>query len=352
MPPAFAGGALYIADTGRNGWNKFHTWKNGSLPPEERVALIPGVMSVIAPGRVPLVLARNAMWGVTSSPLAAGSRMYVRSHRALYCLERTGEEGARYEGQRVIRCLLAQMPPVQVANQAEPVRPKAASKLPNEWRSTDLDLGMLLVGWSNVGPVPGGSEDAAARELGFPAAPNFLARRGNAGAAGRELPVRTLTRRSLFEYPPKLMVDPMEEGPAYDLSLVHRMEGAKEPEADSVSFWAALLNMERAMTVRVDLTGAPEGTRFWIGGEEVKHGQRAYLDRGNYPLAMRVKVGDARTLVPFRPTIWPAVSPEAESKARKTVLDAVRPWMLRAMKAAAGTAEARTAEEFLGARNY
>lgn len=348
MPPAFAGGALYVADTGRNGWNKFHVWKNGSLPPGERVALIPGVMSAIAPGRTPLVLARNAMWGVTSSPLATGSRMYVRSHRALYCLERTGEDGARYEGQRVLRSLLVQIPPAPSAGEAEPARPKAASKLPREWGGIDLDPGMLIVGWFIVGPIPGGSEDAAARELDFPAAPNFLGKSGNAGVAGRELPVKMLTRKSLYEYPPKLMVDPMEDGPAYDLSLVHRMEGAGEAEANSVSFWAALLNMERAMTVRVDLTGAPEGTRFWIGGEELKHGQRAYLDRGNYPLALRVKIRDAKGLVPFRPAVWPAVSPESESKTRKAVLDAARPWMLRAMKAAAGTPEAKTAESVLG----
>jgi hypothetical protein len=337
MPLILAGKILYTADTARNGHNKFAVWKNGSLPKEDRIALIPGVMSSVAPGRHPLVLGRNAMGGVTSTPVAEGPRLYVRSHRELFCLERN-DAGKAYEADQVIRSLLAQIPPAPPAADGGPVAITPVKALPYDYRPQELEPGYLLVGWNILAPLTA-DEAVLAKETGFPAQPNFVAKRGKISVAGSELELRSMVIKGLYRYPSEIMTDPMTIGPAYDLNRIHQQK------TGSLGLWAGIVRLQRPMVLRVDL-GGTDRARLWLGGVEVRHGQRVRMERGDYALALRTTLAEARETA-FQPRLWPAITPERETAHRQALIGAARPWLERLLPAASPP-QAQAARSLLG----
>jgi len=331
MPPVIAGGVLFVADNGRNGYNKFWRWKNGSLPPEERKKLIPGAMSAVLPGRDPIVLARNSMHGMVSTPVFEGNRMYIRSKLALFCIGRDDAASKRFESEQVARTILRQIPPAPPANDQDPVGPPRVHRLPAEYSPGHFAPEQIMAAWGIVGPFPGDG-GAAVAELNHPANPRIFKRtKEPVTIAGVSVMPHAVSRRKLNDWPSEVLVDKLGTTPLYDLARIH---AGKD---NTTCLWSTILHSDRDWVLRVDLDGFA-GARLWIGGVELKDGQRIRLTRGNYAIAMRTMIGDVSALPrSFRPTFWHAESREAEVKLRRARLRGTTKWLKRAVKHASDT---------------
>jgi len=192
----------------------------------------------------------------------------------------------------------------------------------------------MITGWDILGPLDAAQAVAAAKELRLPAQPAFAGRRGTVTVAGAEIGLRNIRIKDIYRYPPDLMVDPQEDGPAYDPALVHG------GTAGSTVWWGCYLLVERPQTLRVDLGGAPGG-RLWIGGQELRQGQRVRLVRGHHLFVMQTVVDDPASARPFRPCLWSAETPERERARRQALIAAARPWLEKALAAGADLPEVR-----------
>ncbi len=306
-PPAtVAGGLVIVGDNGRSDYNKHQSWRNASLPAEERKPLLPANMTVLRGGATPVVLARNAMEPLTMGPAVADGRLYVRTQHALICLARTGAAGERYEAEQVAATVLATLPTTQ-PDESPVIETKPLTALPREYQPEPLVIGDFVGGWNCLAPVPAGEREATRKAWEFPG--------GTKLAASKE-PRRFETRKQTA-YPSEFVTEHMAFGFFYDLARVHQRQPG------TVCLWSMIARNDRERVVRLDLGDV--AARFWFNGVPVAHNQRVRLRYGDHLLAMETTLAEP---VPseyrFRVRFWDSRGWAEEQRARANMINRVR----------------------------
>lgn len=319
MPPAIAAGRLYLAEDGRNRYNRDTAWADSQKPTEQRRPMHPSAgMVVCTTGAAPTVLARNRGLvndGPTMAPAFADGAMYLRTRVGLFCITHTGAEGRRYETERVAATVLAELP-LMPWDPAEPQVGQPLTELPYSFRPEALPVGRLLSGWWVSAPA---SPDAAAA-LGFPDCPKLA---GNSSTVAG-LAVRVWERKKDYDPPHEHMARDWSLGLSFDLVRIH------DHQPGSVCCWATIVSVDRERVLRLEQPLS--GVALSIGGVLLSHGQRIRLTRGNYRICVHSTLpADPGPELRWTPRFWPADTAAEEVAMRRATVERVRPWLERAV---------------------
>lgn len=344
VPMALAGGHLYVADLGN--WfgmkkSSFHL----------------GAMSVITPGRKPVVLARNRIGQLNAAPAFDGDRMYLRYWYSLMCIGYTGREGRLYEAETVAREAISSM---------FPDRPDVdVSKAAKIKGSGGGAAGALLTRrtpgtWVFVGPVAEAETGALRAALLNSDLRQLMASKGDAGLSvagkhykpepvdhvptpaeeygimkhivskvGKEYQERKKQR--LKKGPPTVWRRSVIEGdngpPGSELVL-----SRKSLRPGTACYLFTTLGNDLPRIMRLEL--AAPGARAWLSGTEVRHNQLVDLSAGCIPMVVEVTaVDDAseQDLV-LAPRFWQVWEAERDLADWKEDVELRRPYLANIVK--------------------
>lgn len=336
-------------------------WSIGCAVPDSGVFMIGGDrifqggarppfhITVIDRGRDPVVLARNFMDRCYGGPAFDAERMYLRQYLGVTCVGYTGEEGRRFEARRVADTVMEPLqarPPADVpavrnvsCGRGGGGRDEGASVL-------EPNLAPSL--WFYAGAFPVSNADAVSSVLAN------AARLGDGravSAGGAEVKIVALT-------PEKVPVvgrctdaiDPENYTLVWRQRLLVPLHAILNGKTPCVAYFIAKLeNYRQEQTLRYEQP--LPGTRTWMGGVEIRDGDRVHVERGVCNLLVEVKV-DAD--VPERPGLflearfWDSSDPAAELAQWKKGVKRIQPHLDRVVELAPDSVEAARAKVLLG----
>ena len=235
--------------------------------------------------QVQLIAKNHIDLATTASPLFAGSRMYLRSPKALTCIAVTTDAGRKYQAQALAAALLKEIgaPPATAAPRVvEPtVLPDAAGgKVPVgklvDGRSTEF--------WLAAGPFPGGGAKLDAGGL----KPRIA---GAVRCNDQTKPFAAVSRDYAYNDPPTYVRSYTLQGTG---DIVPTFSTRLDPQCCSglqagAGVFLTVLDNTRDRIV-VPTLQRPNVTQ-WLGGKGVKLGEPLHLGPGLYPYVVCVAPG-------------------------------------------------------------
>ena len=307
----------------------------------------------------PLRLANNAIDRTYGAGAIEGDRIYIRGYYGVTCVGYTGQAGRRYEARTIARNLLDDMFP-QCPGGGElrdvPMRSESAVKdypyghprcVYTAPRNCLLLSGRAAHRWWLVGPLPAGSGPAALAAFGGPDKP--LRGDETFQLDGKQYAWGPLSQPFLAVRDFK----PWRLDPA-NFTDIHRVRRAADlgkalgGRGGCTCFVMTELRSERAQVMRFEQPLA--GARAWIGGVEVRHGDRVRFGEGVCQLLMQIDVGPlpAEGLW-LSPRLWDSPDPAAERAAWLAREKRIRHWLEEVIRLAPDSPEALAAGRITGA---
>lgn len=264
VAPLLAGGRLFVAD-------------GGDPVPGFGGTITHGQMAVVAPGRTPLVLARNPTGRMRAAPVCDGPRLYLRTYDGVVCLAVTNAAGRRYQSETLARTVIEEIgdrPPAPVL-----IEPAA---LPRPADDSGMALARLVEkqtpdAWLMAGPFAAGADplDAAAVAALRPALGVRIGAGANSGA--------------FVPAPARAMLN---DARARGLDTA----GAIGRRAQSITYYHTLLDCPLAGVYQAEVRGV--GATVWLDGQPLREGDMVRFGVGVYPLLMRVQLGAIPAFMP------------------------------------------------------
>jgi len=266
--PAAAGGRLYFTDAGDGKYDG--TREHGQV-------------AVAMPGDVPLVIADNVCGKLNSTPIAAGDALLLRTRDGLACLRVDGEEGARFQRERIAHYLNDRLPRFPGIAKVATIPAEETDFFAEEGVPvTKLVEGVMPHDWLVLGP--GGRADgdplaAAGGQAGI--RPRVGTEVGDLGAFA---PLDRDHLRIGYN-----VVVYWSDRPPKTYSLDVGLLTGKEP---STTWLYTVVTNDRTRTLQAKfkkIGGAK--MRLWLAGAPVGEDEVVRLEPGFYPVMLRVDLG-------------------------------------------------------------
>lgn len=251
-PPAVSDGLVFMADHG-TALGKTFPYAN---------------LTVVQTGPRGRIIAKNSLpESFSAGPVFDGDMSFYRSEPAMVCVGYTGEEGKAFEAEQNARWVLsdfaAEPPSKAAAKKMEALKSPPWDRLPLQVIDAKIKEPM-----ATIGPCPLSAADELLRELGGPEkAPLW---------DGREVKVGGATVKAT----------------AVDGRFVkmHKTFEELRGKTNVAQYFFGILRNPRDWTVRAHI--AMPAAEIWLGGQPVANQDRVELRRGDYPLLIRVKIGE------------------------------------------------------------
>jgi outer membrane protein assembly factor BamB len=278
----------------------------------------------------PWPVAMNVNERSHTGPVFDGERMYLRTYDAITCIARKGEDGARYEREVNARTVIKAFPGEIGKRAVTELRPVEDA---NAWVGGPASMYTPGEGpdqWVFAGPFPKADGKDALESLGGCAKAQ--------PAAGKQVTFEGTTCTFAA-------VDPRHITPK-GLDT----DGPTGKDRKGQSFFFAWLIVGKAEYV----TWNPRrpGVRLWVGGREVLEDQLLKLDKGAYPVLMRIALPEDFLEGPGMVVNTAFAASEDPAETRKKDIALVREgrnYLKLVVEVLPGTDEARQAATLLKA---
>jgi hypothetical protein len=313
-------------------------------------------MVVVTREEKPLRLANNAIDRTYGAGAIEGERIYIRGYYGVTCVGYTGEEGKRYEARTVARNLLDDL--YADRPQDRPVRdvpmtsqsplkdfPYGTPRNVPGARNCYLLSGFAPHRWWMLGPLPPDFAEQAFAAFG--AAKKPLQGDETVKAGGKEY-VWGPVCQSFLQVPgfKTWELDPANFTDIHRMRRVVDLGKAIRGQAPSVVFLMAEISSAGPQTMRFEQT--LPGVRAWIGGVEVKHGDRVKFGTGVCQVTLEVKVQK----IPadglwISPRFWDSEDVKAETSEWEAEMKRRTPYLDAVIQCASDSPEAAAAQHAL-----
>jgi outer membrane protein assembly factor BamB len=314
-------------------------------------------MVVVTRGDHPIRLANNAIDRTYGSGIIEGDRIYIRGYYWVTCVGYTGEEGRKFEARTVARNLLDDVYAGRPGEFAAFDAPMAASSTINFYTyqhprniyscagTCRLRSGHAPHRWWVLGPVPKERAAAAIEASGGPAGPKACDE--TVTVEGKEYGWGPLYQEYLklpdfksWELDPANFADIHRLRRVVDLSPLVKAKGP------GTFLLTTDLESEAPQTMRFEQT--EPGIRAWVGGKEVRHGERIRFAKGFCRLFLEVEVEAPPAQGPFiSPRFWASEDVEKERTAWVRAVERRKSYLEDAIRLAPESAEATAAKRLL-----
>jgi outer membrane protein assembly factor BamB len=308
----------------------------------------------------PLHLANSVIDRTCGTGAVEGDRIYFTGHNFAMCVAYTGDGGKAYEARAIARNLLDQMEPerpkakatgtVKVTSQSgERLMAPAAYGTPRYVGGIGATLllnGQAPHSWWAVGPFPAGSEETALQAIGGPAAKVRGDEAVTVGDTKREWgPLSS----DWMKPPTGIKTWELDWANFTDIHRVRRvvdLAAATGRREDAVWILATELRSDAEQVMRFD--HELPGSRVWVGGKPVQHGDRIAFEKGAFRMIVLLSVAK----IPagglwLSPRFWTSDDPEREETDWIGFGRRVKPYLERATALAPDSGEAGEARRVL-----
>jgi hypothetical protein len=308
---------------------------------------------------VPLRLANNAVDRTYGAAALEGDRIYMRGYYGATCIAYTGDEGRRYEARTVVRNLLDEMHPRRPTDGAVRAIPMAGESALTEYRyghpryiykappNCLLLSGQAPHRWWVAGPVPAASAERALAALG---APGKMLRGDEAFRLdGKEYVWGPLCQSFLqvADFKP-WELDPANFTDIHRVRRVSDLGKALAGRGRGACFAMTELRSEREQVMRFEQ--ALGGARAWVGGVEVRCGDRVKFGKGVCQLLLQIKLDvPPGARLELSPRFWASEDFAKEDAAWLARAKRIRPYLENVIRLAPNSEEAVEARAVLAA---
>jgi hypothetical protein len=314
-------------------------------------------MVVLARGKDPLRLANNAIDRTYGSGIIEGDRIYIRGYYWVTCVGYTGEEGRKFEARTVARNLLDDVYAGRPGESAAFDAPMAASSTINLYTSQHprningcaatclLRSGHAPHRWWILGPVPEGKAAAAIEASGGPAGPKACDE--TVTVDGKQYGWGPLYQGYLQVPDFKSWeLDPANFADIHRLRRVVDIAPLVKARGPGTYLLTTDLESDAPQTMRFEQT--TPGIRAWIGGKEVRHGERIRFAKGFCRLFLEVEVDAPPVQGPFiSPRFWASEDVKQEIADWEAAVKRRRPYFEEVIRVDPDSVEAASARKLL-----
>ncbi len=272
VDPVVAGGYLFCFDSGGG--------SHGGHPTHAQVTIMTAEAE-------PITVAKNLLeMGLSSAPVFAGQRMFVRSGRSLMCIAVDGQEGKAHQARKLAEALLAEIGASPVIGEPRQIPPPPAP-LPDRLLPVGkLQDDLATQYWLGAGPVSGDVELSGAE------AASLAPRAGQTVAVdGKELTFKPVAREYAAPLPTAFAAQYSLQGTGENVpvfrTLVDPRAVAGETEGTGLLYTVLVNNRDRIVLPTLQADGVTQ----WLAGEQLRNDQPLHLVPGLYPLLVRVEPG-------------------------------------------------------------
>ena len=330
-PPVLAGEYIFLAEN-----RGFGPHAGGPLEKREVV--------VIKSGENPYVICRNVTPYAAGIPVFDGPLMVMRREKDVFAASMKGEEGQKYQVQRLAETLVEQVVPQPETGTKRIAA--LAGVVPGENTPVDKFLNEKApFRWLVAGPFPKSDNGHLPKALAgatksLPAAGTEISDGGTKHALA-PIPIRDIPSVTRFWNDGR-----MDDWQARGTFRTIPLKSFAEKDAEGVVYMFTVLDNTQDRVVYSKVEG--KGIGVWLGGESLAPGHTVRLEPGLYPLAIRVPLPViAKAKYSFAPQFKEVVDPQRACDAWLGQLSPRRDVLELIVRSLPDSEHARSAKSYL-----